>query len=84
MQTTYQINTNELNINFLNSIKNLFGERELRIVISDSIDETEYLLSSEKNAARLIESIKNVEKNENIIELSFEQLRAFVNEKAYN
>ena len=84
MQTVYQIKSEELNINLINSIKELFGDKELRITVNDSFDETEYLLSSGNNQKRLMESINNLDNKDKCIELTFEQLRDFVNEKAHN
>ena len=84
MQTVYQIKGDELNIKLIKSIKELFGNKELRITVNDSLDETEYLLSSPQNTKRLLQSIENLNKKENVIELTFEQLRDFVNEKTHN
>lgn len=42
MDINYQLNVNELDINFINSIKQLFKDREIVIHISDSKD-TAYL-----------------------------------------
>jgi hypothetical protein len=63
MQVAYRLNANELDIDFLESIKKLFKEKQLYINISidKEPDETEYLLSSSANASRLLKSINNIE-----------------------
>ena len=67
MQVQYQLDTTQLNINFIESIKALFGEdRKIEITVKDeekSRDDTEYLLSNPHNAKRLMKSIENIENN---------------------
>jgi len=63
MQVAYRVNANDLDINFLESIKKLFKEKQIYINISidKEQDETEYLLSNPANASRLLKSINNIE-----------------------
>ena len=61
MQQTFQINTGELNDNFINSVRALFGERRIKIVVEEVEeipvpDQKEMFRRSE--AVRL--SLKNV------------------------
>jgi len=67
MQVAYRLNSNELDMNFIKSIKKLFKEKRLYINISidKEKDETEYLLSNPNNSSRLLKSINNIEKNKN-------------------
>jgi len=67
MQVAYRLNVNELDINFLESIKKLFPEKSINISISiaEKEDETDYLLSTPANASRLLESINNIENHKN-------------------
>ena len=77
MEVAYRLNANELDINFLESIKKLFKEKELYINISIDTkeDETDYLLSNNANASRLLKSINNIEKHkDNLIYKSLEEL----------
>lgn len=63
MQVAYRLNANELDINFLESIKQLFQEKSININISvaQNEDETDYLLSNPTNASRLLKAINNIE-----------------------
>jgi hypothetical protein len=56
MHTTIKINTNQLDVNFLDAIRNLFKDQEVEISIRN-LGETEYLLSNEANRNHLAESI---------------------------
>ncbi|NOX16605.1 MAG: hypothetical protein GXP61_11410 [Epsilonproteobacteria bacterium] len=38
MQAIYNLNSNELNINFLNSIKEIFQNKNIDIIITDNTD----------------------------------------------
>ena len=63
MQVAYRLNANELDINFLESIKKLFKNKKLNISISvdKQENETEYLLSNPANASHLLNAINNIE-----------------------
>jgi len=65
MEVAYRLNANDLDMNFLESIKKLFKEKQLYINISidEQQDETEYLLSNPTNASRLLKAINNIENN---------------------
>jgi len=56
MTTTYKLNGNQLSEDILRSIKEAFKDKEIEIVVSDSVDETEYLLSTEANKKHLYKS----------------------------
>lgn len=80
MQVNYQLNTTQLNIDFIESIKLLFGDKKIDIVIRDEEDnifrdDTKYLMSSQKNSDILLRSIKRIEQNsELLIHKSLEDL----------
>ncbi len=63
MQVAYRLNADELDMNFLESIKKLFKEKSVYINISvdDIQDDTDYLLSNATNASRLLDAINNIE-----------------------
>ncbi len=67
MYTLYKINSDELNENFIAAIKAQFPHQTIEIAISESSqieqDETDYLLKSPVNKARLLAAISQVENN---------------------
>lgn len=72
MSEIYRLKASELDANFLAKIKSQFGDREIEIFVSEFEDETEYLLKSEENKSRLLRAIDNVEKNQNLVEVTFD------------
>jgi hypothetical protein len=61
MHTTFHINANELNSNFLNALKMIFKSKKISITIEEDQDETEYLLSNPANRKMLEKSLKNAD-----------------------
>ena len=59
MEVAYQINTQELNNNFLESIKLIFGDKDLQILVKDNFDESSYLKKDEV----LLKNIKDWKEN---------------------
>ena len=67
MEATFKIKGDKFDSSFVEKIKSLFdSEKTLKVTISDEMDETEYLLSSEKNAAMIAESLQQLLRNETI------------------
>lgn len=60
MQAAYTLNSNELNINFLNSIKEMFQNKNIEIFITDNLDE-EY----ERGQSILYETLNDYKENGN-------------------
>lgn len=58
MLTYYYLNSDELDLNILESIKNQYKNKNIRITV-ESQDDTDYILSSPKMVERLLESNKN-------------------------
>lgn len=73
MQSTYRLNANELDSNFLEGLKATFQGREIEIVVYE-VDETDYLMQSEANRERLLAAKANIENGNNLIEVSLESL----------
>lgn len=71
MYTTYRLKAKDLNSQFLESLKTLFGDQEVEITVS-TVDETAYLLKSEANGLRLREAIANIESGTNLVEVSMD------------
>ena len=74
MQSVYRVNASELDDRFLESLKALFGDRQIEIVVS-SVDETDYLLGNEANRSHLLRAIKNIEERKNLVEVNLEDWR---------
>ena len=71
MQSVYRVNARELDDHFLENLKELFGDRDIEIVVS-SVDETEYLLGNESNRSHLVRAMKNVDERKNLVEVNLE------------
>lgn len=67
MVATYRLHVNELSVELLNSIKAAFKDKTVEIVVSDAVDETDYLLSSEANRRHLSDSIKELEEGKGVV-----------------
>ena len=67
MQTTYQLNTEELDDRFLSSLKAAFPRRKVTIAVNDETDETEYLLSDPARKERLLRAIDDINQGRNLI-----------------
>jgi antitoxin YefM len=71
---TYRLKTNDLNIQFIESLKTLFRDQEVEITVSP-IDPTAYLLQSEANRRRLLAAIENVNAGRNLVEVPMDLLQ---------
>ena len=78
METVFKLKAAELDSRFIDSsVKNLFKDREIEISIKPIQDETEYLLSNPANKKHLLDAIKEIKKNKNLIRFTgkeFEEL----------
>lgn len=66
MTTTYRLNSKELSNDIIKSIKEAFGDKDIEITVTDTVDETEYLLSTEANKKHLYKSIEELEQGKGI------------------
>ena len=66
MKTSFRLNEKEFTDDIINIIRTAFKNKEIEITISDFLDETEYLLSSEANKKHLQKSIADIENGEGI------------------
>ena len=74
MQTTYRLNANDLDENFLEGLRVTFQGREIEIVVYDVADETEYLLKSQANREKLLSAMAHIENRSNLVDVSLESL----------
>lgn len=73
MQTSYRLNAKDLDHHFLESLKVLFQDKEIEIVVYE-VDETAYLSRFEANQKRLLAAIENAENGTNLIAVNLEEL----------
>ncbi len=73
MSTTYRVNASNIDAAFLEEIKATYGGKEIEIVISE-VDETEHLLMSSNNKARLLQAVENVKERQNLVAIELEDL----------
>jgi antitoxin YefM len=67
MFTIYRLNADDLDANFLESLKAAFPHKEIEIAIGEA-DETEYLLRSPANRERLLQAVSDVEAGRHVVE----------------
>src|SRR6266702_4252629 len=65
MFTIYRANADELDAQFLESLKTAFKHKQIEIAVSET-DETEYLLRSPANREHLLKALADVENNRNL------------------
>jgi len=74
MITTFKLNTTELNDAFIQSIKNLFQNKDIEILIRPSNKNVGFEYSDS-----LIEAVNNIENNENLKSFTVEEFEEFSN-----
>jgi uncharacterized membrane protein YjjP (DUF1212 family) len=79
MITTFHINEAEIDAKFIKTIKSLFKNCDLTLTIeANSLDTTEYLLSSPTNKARLLQSVNNVANHQNLHSVNLDELKKMI------
>ena len=66
MFTIYRLNADELDADFLESLKAAFRHKEIEIAVGEA-DETEDLLRSPANRERLLAAVADVEAGRNVV-----------------
>jgi len=72
MYTTYHLEANDLDNRFIESLKVLFKDKTIEIIVS-KVDETAYLLQSEENKKRLLQAVQHINNQQNLVPVSFDE-----------
>ncbi len=67
MYTSFKLSAEELNDDFIISIKKLFKNKQIEIIVHEMEDETEYLLKDRTNKIHLLKAIADVDNKTNLI-----------------
>ncbi|MCX6350476.1 MAG: hypothetical protein NTX03_01290 [Bacteroidetes bacterium] len=73
MESTYYLNSNELNEDFIKAIKTLFKNKKIAITVSVEQSETEYLLNG-NNGSHLLAAMQNAKTPKNLIPVDIKKL----------
>ncbi len=74
MTINYHLDLSELSIDVTNSIKAAFPGKNIDITVSESMDETEYLLATQANRESLEKSIRQAEQGD-VVTFTMEELK---------
>jgi len=66
MYSTYTLNTDELNSQFISVLQNAYPSQKVEIVVQEAQDETEYLL----NDTRLLKAVQDIKDGKNLVSVS--------------
>jgi antitoxin YefM len=79
MYAVYKMRADELDASFLETLRSLFKDREIEIAVSEAPeraeDETDYLLKSPANRARLLQAIENVAQGRDVVSVDLDKLQ---------
>lgn len=74
MTATFHVTSEELNDDFLQRLKNTFGNKQLLITVEEDTDDTFFLLSSKQNRSKFKQSIQELN-NGDVITITPDELR---------
>lgn len=75
MTTIYRLNVNDLSVDILNSIKEAFKGKTVDIIVTETTDETGYLMANVANANNILQSISELEQGQGTT-FTIEELQA--------
>ena len=75
MESVYRLNANELNEDFLNTLKKLYKGKDLELTVNVQEDETEYLLKSKANRDLLLKAVKEVKNKKGLKTVDMKKLK---------
>ena len=65
MNANFVLDSNELNYAFIDKLREMFQNKRVELSITET-DDTEYLSASKVNKEFLMESMSNIQKNQNL------------------
>jgi antitoxin YefM len=76
MYSTYRLKASELDKDFIESLKGIFHDKEIEIIVQEvHEDETDYLLKNPANRDSLLKAVKNANDNLNLVHLPLDNLK---------
>jgi len=79
MYTLYKMNADEIDNSFIKSLKAMFRNKEIEIVVCEAEQseesETAYLLKSSANRDHLLRAIENVAHEQNLVTVKLDELQ---------
>ncbi|SEH08754.1 hypothetical protein [Candidatus Venteria ishoeyi] len=78
MYSIYKMQADELNKDFLDTLKTLFKHKQIEIVISEAEqveeNETNYLLHNANNREHLMKALENIAQKKNLVSFDIDDL----------
>jgi UDP-glucose 6-dehydrogenase len=75
MTATFKLNSDELNESFLEKLRQMFGKKNIEVVVYESdVDETELIRANPRLHARLMESVERVDHREGLVSVDVDSL----------
>ncbi|MDM8547904.1 hypothetical protein QUF61_15555 [Candidatus Venteria ishoeyi] len=78
MYSIYKMQADELNKDFLDTLKTLFKHKQIEIVISEAEqveeNETNYLLHNANNCEHLMKALENIAQKKNLVSFDIDDL----------
>jgi hypothetical protein len=78
MDATYRLKPYELNVDFFETLKRTFKDKEIVISVEEIQDETDFLLSTEANRKHLFEALESAKKGEFVHTMTLEELNVMI------
>lgn len=74
-ETTYRTRANEVGQSLIDSIRTMYGDKEIEIIVIEQEDETDFLLKSPANREQLLRAVEDIKNGRNLITPDQEQFR---------
>ncbi len=74
-ETTYRTRANEVGQALIDSIKKMYGDKEIEIIVIEQEDETDFLLKSPANREQLLQAVEDIRNGRNLVTPDQEQFR---------